>query len=361
MINLSERRLLIILKSVLSGSKIDKFIFQNMNDDDWKTVIDLSFNQGVYAVIFEGLELMPDNCHPSIDILTEWFGQVHYLELRYVYYLNRVIKLAKFFKRQGIKMVLLKGYGLSLFYPTPEHRPTGDIDSYHLGYGEFADQMIKNNMGIEVKQNEEKHSVYAFEGIHVENHATIINGIEHKSLNVVEKFFETELRDNSEYDEVSGCYLPSALFNAVYLPLHIGGHFVYNGATIRQVVDYALMVKQQHTLIDWNKVKELANLGGYFRFLCCLNGICIDYLGIKSSLFPEWDYDNNLKDKVLNDILKQQIIITTSIFGKVKRYFDKRWKFELVFENDNFIEGFFLHIRSWLIWKWGIGRKSVWN
>lgn len=63
------------------------------------------------------------------------------------------------------------------------------------------------------------------------------------SLLKVEEFLKNELNSNVYLDANTGCWLPSAMFNAVFLPLHFAGHFVYGGANLRQIVDYALVVR----------------------------------------------------------------------------------------------------------------------
>ncbi len=92
---------------------------------------------------------------------------------------------------------------------------------------------------------------------------------EHLSLLKVEEFLKKELNKNLHIDEETGCWLPSTMFNVVFLPLHFAGHFVYGGANLRQIVDYALVVKKANlnsntNQIDWEKVKTLAIEGGYF-------------------------------------------------------------------------------------------------
>ena len=62
---------------------------------------------------------------------------------------------------------------------------------------------------------------------------------EHLSLLKVEEFLKDDLERNLHLDEESGCWLPSTIFNVVFLPLHFAGHFVYGGANLRQIVDYA--------------------------------------------------------------------------------------------------------------------------
>lgn len=358
MLDTSKHILLELLhKSLDKDYKVKVSLFKNIN---WVEVADLATTQSVISVCFDAFEELTQQCRPDLDNLMEWLGQTSYIESYYDEHLKSIKNLSSFFRRQEIKPVLMKGYGMSLNYPVPNHRPTGDIDLYHCGLGEFADQIAREKLGIEVKQNEEKHSTYDFEGVHVENHATIICELEHKTLAKVERFLENDLIKNSIYDEVSGCFLPSDMFNAVYLPLHLGNHLVYEGANLRQVVDYALMVKNA-TKIDWNVVREFAIDGGYFKFLCCLNGICMDYLGIPATCFPAWERNKTLENKVLNEILSPDKVETSTIVGKVRRYFSNKWKFNLVYSKESHLGGFFLRFRSWLIWKWGIGRKSVWD
>ena len=348
-----------LLRCVLADQEQEASLFAGMEPKDWRKLMALSGQQGVTALCLDALEQCA--IRPDHDLLLEWVGLLFSNESNYTLHLNAIKKLSAFFHERQMKMVLLKGYGLSLNYPHPNHRPMGDIDLFHCGQGERADRLVSDQLGIDIKQNEEKHSTYTFEGVHVENHATIICELEHSSLYSIERFLEDELKNHSLYDETSGCMLPSATFNAVYLPLHFGGHFVFGGANLRQVVDYALMVKKNYQSIDWNHVKQLAEDGGFFRFLCCLNGICMDQLGSSASYFPEWERETGLQTKVFDDILMPQPIAATSILGRAKRYFANRWKFKLVFGKESHLKGFFLRLRSWLIWKWGFGRKSVWK
>ena len=328
--------------------------------ENWEEVMEIASKHGVVGLCLESLENLPKESRPAKDTLLNLIGITTQLEAQYNLHLKVLKKLSDYFHKNGITPILLKGYSLSLNYPVPNHRPSGDIDLF-LSDGRRADELIKA-LGIEVKQNEEKHSTFSVNGIHVENHATVICELEHKSLSNVERFLENELKEHSVFDDVSGCFLPSALFNAVYLPLHLGGHFVYGGANLRQILDYGLMVKKSTVgSINWDIVKRLAEEGGFFNFICCLNGICIEHLGIGSEHFPDWKRDRNLEKKILDDVLTTHTIASASVFGKVKRFIENRWKYKLVYSKENHTKGFFLRIRSWFIWKWGIGRNNIWD
>ena len=135
------------------------------SDIDWQEVIDLSFDQGVAAIAVDGLGFAHDNdgslrqaqgklSSPQVndtlrydndnqerlelaldspeleDLKYEWFGSVFQAEEDYKKYVEDIASLAKAYSEAGIEMMVLKGYGLSLNYPVPAHRPVGDIDIF---------------------------------------------------------------------------------------------------------------------------------------------------------------------------------------------------------------------------------------
>ena len=50
---------------------------------DWKKVIRLARKQGVLAIAFDALEMVPAELRPSKNILLEWFGRVNTMEQVY--------------------------------------------------------------------------------------------------------------------------------------------------------------------------------------------------------------------------------------------------------------------------------------
>lgn len=357
-------RALSLVRAALNETLVDSATFLNISDKDWHKLILFANQQSIVGLCFDvfekfkGHELLPQR-----NLRMQWIGNVMVLEKVYNKQKAIIKKLSTHFSDYGLKMVLMKGYGLSRLYPIPAHRGIGDLDVYFCGKGQYADTLIKE-MGIEVKQNEEKHSVYDYDGVHVENHASIICEQEHPSLLKVENFLKNELNSNVYLDAETGCWLPSTMFNAVFLPLHFAGHFVYGGANLRQIVDYALIVRNakenlSFNFIDWEIVKNLAAEAGYFDFLCCLNSICIEYIGISADCFPNWPKNETMEKRILNEVLNPTIIEAHSLKGKIKRYMCNRWKYQLVYSKENHLLGFLLRTRSWLNWKWG--KKSVWS
>lgn len=359
-----KKRIISLLHYCINTQPTDTTLFSSLSEKDWFKLMQQAGQQSVLGLCLDALDKLKSNgAMPPRNVLIKWIGSVMTLEKEYERQKVFIKELASFFSKNGLKMVVMKGYGLSKLYPIPKHRGSGDLDVYFCGKGQYADELIKGK-GIEVKQNEEKHSVYSINGIHVENHASIICEQEHFSLLKVEEYLKKDLNTNSHLDEETGCWLPSTMFNVVFLPLHFAGHFVYGGANLRQIVDYALVVKNANLnsnihQIDWDKVKVLAIEGGYFKFLCSLNGICMDYIGIFSECFPDWPRYKDIEERMLAEILNPTSGDVHSLPRKIKRYFKNRWKYQLVYSKENHLMGFLLRIRSWVNWKWG--KKSVWK
>ena len=237
-----------LLRYSISHKHNDADSLSSLSDEDWRGFMRIAGQQSVLGLCLDALDKLKSNgAMPPRNVLIKWIGSVMTLEKEYERQKGFIKELASFFSKHGLKMVLMKGYGLSKLYPIPKHRGCGDLDVYFCGKGQYADELIKGK-GIEVKQNEEKHSVYSINGIHIENHASMICEQEHLSLLKVEWFLKEDLDKNIHLDEETGCWLPSTMFNVVFLPLHFAGHFVYGGANLRQIVDYALVVKDPKIL-----------------------------------------------------------------------------------------------------------------
>lgn len=350
--------------AALNGNPVDSVLFSTVSDKDWHKLMRFANQQSILGLCLDAFDKFSVHEFPTQrNLRMQWIGNVMVLENVYNKQKATIKRLSTLFSDYGLKLVLMKGYGLSKLYPIAAHRGCGDLDVYFCGKGQYADDIIKG-MGIVVKQNEEKHSVYDYNGVHVENHASIICEQEHPSLFNVENFLKKELYENSSLDAETGCWLPSAMFNIVFLPLHFAGHFVYGGANLRQIIDYALVVRNakentDFNQIDWNAVKKLAVDGGYFKFLCCLNRICIEYVGVPTECFPNWPQDKAMEKRILKEVLNPTIIDARSFKGKIKRYSSNRWKYQLVYSKESHLIGFILRTKSWINWKWG--KQSVWK
>ena len=110
-----------------------------VSDKQWQKIYDLSFQQGTGALIWDALRLLHAEENLSLSLRVQWAYHVEQIERCYRKQEKVLTEIADFYISHSIPLMLLKGYGLSLYYPRPEHRPCGDIDIWLFG----RQQMIR--------------------------------------------------------------------------------------------------------------------------------------------------------------------------------------------------------------------------
>ena len=196
---------------------------------DWRTVYGIAVHQGVSAILLDAIGRLPAEARPPKPVLMQWIGQTTMMERMYAKHRERIVELADFYKQHGIKMLLLKGYGCSLCYTKPEHRPTGDIDVFLFGRQDEADILLEKQLRIKVHREYHKHSTFNYAGVEVENHAKFIDDVSHKSNIRFERILMSILgRYECLQSGIDNVLLPSPTFNALFLLRHTGEHFASN-------------------------------------------------------------------------------------------------------------------------------------
>lgn len=356
---------------------------------DWSKVIDFAMQQGVLGIAFDGIERVSEfqkvsgvsGGFPDMDNLMDWLGQVEYMKTCYEEHKRAISELAEFYADNGVKMMLLKGYGLSLYWPTPEHRPVGDIDIYlrpsksplkgDLPIWQFADQMVHDKLRIEIDKDHHHHTTISFMGTMVENHYDFINvhahrdapKIEAKLKELASKGESLELRaerGSGQEDSLSSklsslIYLPSADFNALFLLRHMGQHFAGEKVTLRQLLDWWFFLKHEREDVNWAETDAFLKEIGLYDFKVMINHIC-EYICENASVVL-----SPIEKRILNDVLEPEFtddgsirqahgkLGSGTIWFKLKRWMANRWKHRLVY-NENLITMFFTlamsHVRG---------------
>lgn len=325
----------LLRKVVDVNSDIDYHLMDRAN---WREVMVLCSLQGVAGICFDALESMEEASRPPKSLLIEWFGQVAFHENLYKQQKVALSHLAKFYEQEGIRMMLLKGYGLSLFWPKPEHRPVGDIDCYNFGQQELADKRIREVYGISIDNSHHKHSVFQFENTTVENHYSFLNVHAHRSTAEIERILEEELKNDLNINEdrkIKNLYYPSVRFNSLYLLRHSAEHFASVDINLRQVLDWGFFVRANN--VDWEWLLCQLDKVGMKQYLAVLNAICVRYLGFDASLFPALDVDEKLVARSMNDILSPEFQkehhkkTLVEILYRFRRWNANRWKHDMVY------------------------------
>ena len=277
----------------------------------------------------------------------QWFGRAITAEENYAKHEKAIADIAHIYAQHGIKTMILKGYGLSLNYPVPSHRPMGDLDLYTFGKDRDADYLITQLYNIKVDSRHEHHTVFRFEDILVENHYDFINIKAHRDAALIEeklkslanhKFKKINILDRVEV------YLPSANFNAIFLIRHMGQHFAGEHLNLRQLLDWGFFVRANSQDVDWTATTGFMKEIGLYVFFNQINAICVDYLGFEPNLFPPIERNTELENRSLADTLhpecaqsRPESSLVPILVFKFHRWWYNRWKHKLVYSDNLFL------------------------
>lgn len=322
---------------------------------EWNQLKALADAQGLSAIVLDGLNSLPLNSLESYKmpqvLSLQWIGEVmHSYEDRYAAYERAISSLAGFYNQYGYKMMVLKGYGCSIDWPKPEHRPCGDIDIWLFGKQKEADALLAKEKGIKVDASHHHHTVFNWCGFTVENHYDFVNVHAHRSSREIEKVFkklgdvENVNNGNNSNTNITNVmvlgekvYLPSANLHALFLMRHLAAHFAAVGISLRQMLDWAFFVEKHGKAVDWEWLDSMLEKYHMKDFFNLVNAICVEDLGFPSYIFPSGQFIPSLKERVLNDILDPGFTIAEPngfmrrLVYKYRRWQGNAWKQELCY------------------------------
>lgn len=325
---------------------------------DWQKMMNFAFRQGITGVCFDAFCSLPKSVRPDDGLFLKWLGNTLLMEERYRQYEETIITLSDLAHNLGMRMLVLKGYGCSLNYPHPKHRPCGDIDIFLMDeYGNHSIDLLHHfesylgkSQGIKVNTPNAHHSQFKFKGFLVENHSTILDVDAHKSSQYLNDLLEG-LTASVEPVIIkrTEVWLPSVKFNSIHLLRHMASDFASVRTTLRNMLDWSTFVETNE--IDWSFVHDVASKANMHRFLDAINGICVNALGYQADKFPIEHQDDKLEHKVLSEILtctdnpdhpQSECSFMKKVsydFHKTHRMWKNRWKYKIVYD-ESLLESF---------------------
>lgn len=251
----AEYMLLQLLRTSISRKTINTFLFEKADEMTWQSCFELARKQGVLALAWDGLLTLPKNLFPPKKVKLAWAIHVEKYEKKYVYYVRTLYELRQFYALHGIALVLLKGVGLSSYYPVPEHREGGDLDIYTYSMdhsvmsdkeaNDLADQLMIGQ-GITVNYESKKHSEFIFKGVPIENHKYFLN----EYIDPYTKILDGYLKEICQPREISLLKddpvvvpVPSSEFNTLFVAYHAMQHWS-KGLCLHHLCDWACLVNR---------------------------------------------------------------------------------------------------------------------
>lgn len=322
---------------------------------DWQKIKALAERHGLSAIIFDGIEKVQQDNQIPLDLKLQWIGEMlQEYEGRYAACEKAISELAAFYNLHGLKMMVIKGYGLSLNYPKPTHRPCGDIDIWQFGEQMEADAFL-SEIGIEVDTSYHHHTIFYWKGFMVENHYDFLNvHYGHRNYEL-EALLKEQAKAKSHSIEIDGqkVYLPNANLHALFILRHTMHNFAATEITLRQVLDWAFLVEKHSEEIDWQWLLRILDEYKMMDFFNIINAICVEDLGFSADVFPSMHYLPSLKERVLADIISPEFKGETpnNFFNRIafksRRWQANAWKQKMCYGDNrwkSFMEGIWSHM-----------------
>ena len=347
------------------------------SDVDYQSLYSFSAKHSVAAIVWDEVQAaiargdIKPECQPSKVQKIQWALAAEQVEQKYARQKAVIEKLATFFAGHGIGMMILKGYGLSLNYPVPHHRPCSDVDIWlfeervasdgHIercSAQQKADRLLQEQFNIEIDKDKHHHTVFYLDGVMVENHYDFLNIHAHPSNRVIEARLQQLTQQPMEQVAVGNAivYLPSVDFHALFLLRHTAAHFAAERIVIRHLLDWRYFVEKYYGQIDWQSLQNLAGQVNMNLLLDCLNAICIDKLGLPSSCVPQFERNSRLEQRVWNEVLHPEfpepkpvnVGYVRSWSYMFRRWWANRWKHRIVY-NECLVTTFAVQLWSHLL------------
>ncbi|MBQ7440799.1 MAG: nucleotidyltransferase family protein, partial [Prevotella sp.] len=141
-----------------------------LNTDEWSAVLQISLKQAVLGIVYDGMMSLPSSLLPPEEEIEKWTRYIQGMERQYLSHIRMLnYLLVRYELEGGMTPALLKGLGLSSYYPDIRHRSCGDIDLFFVG-DEKAEEAnrLAEQWGLKVKRGPRGESEYTIKGVLVE-------------------------------------------------------------------------------------------------------------------------------------------------------------------------------------------------
>ena len=255
---------------------------------DWDVLMDMSAEQGVLAWVWDGICKLPKELKPPRLQSINWGLSAQEVWDTYGKQMRVLEGMVSSCKENGIRLLLLKGIGLSRLYPKPESRPSSDIDIYLFEDYEKGNRLFT---GHDIKRID-KHASFQIDNVLIENHYSFFEPNTRQKKRILKYI-------NSTLDDVRltsyGYYVLCPMADMVFLTLHTLKHFTEKRLIqMKNIVDFAVYLHIYKDSLPADKclaILSKLDLGKGFEMLVSMSEAItgLDYSMYHFNLLPADD------------------------------------------------------------------------
>ena len=228
---------------------------------EWERVFTLARQQTVTGIAFRGLDFLPEEAAPPMDIMAKWMAHADRIEQSNRVMNETVAKLYGHFASAGVEAVLQKGQGVAAMYPEPLLRECGDIDLYFPGHDGVSDPLAGIDGAVRERQPDGSWS-YVVDGIIVEHHADLVDIQSPRAKIYVQKLIQEKGFEKVVTADGVEVLVPAPEVNLLLLSSHILKHAFGVGIGLRQFCDYAVARRYYEGRVNEEEMREIWRMTG---------------------------------------------------------------------------------------------------
>lgn len=262
---------LISLLSFDEVKKIDWKVFH------WNEILALSHVHGIDGFVWGKISELQSNgvLNLSLEDKVNWYGTICKIRERNLEIKATINKLRVLFDEAEVWWLVLKGVSCAQYYESEAYRPMGDVDVFvgRNNYARAKEVLRRCEENVRWGHEDARHVVVFIDDVVVELHR------------------EWELRTECREDMIipmpgmTKVYCLSREYNVVYVFAHLYRHFIGGGITLRQIMDWIIMLRaegdfDEHKVMDMIRYERLESQWNAIGWMV-KRYLGVDVIGIK--------------------------------------------------------------------------------
>lgn len=303
----SERQLLALIRLAITGEPQDEL----QGDIDWETVYALAQGHTIEGIIFAGIERLPREKRPKIELLMDWFGQTEYIKRENQNKGKALGELSAMMAKHSISYVVFKGLSAAAVYPDKLGclRIPGDIDFYVPAWDfSRAVDVFEKEWRVEINKSEiDKHFSFCKDKVPYELHYQMETFGRDKHQRYFARLVDDSLKQGkTEGFDAGGNKVVKLCpeLDMILVMKHWMTHLIGEGVGLRQTIDLAMLVNRHKGTVDVATIREYLSGIGYTKAFDAVVAMVERYFDIKWDGYPLCLSGYKNADRLMTTIMK---------------------------------------------------------